>query len=44
MTSQPGKEFRGHMVAAFNDWLQVPQEQLVVITRIVGMLHSASLL
>jgi len=32
------------MVAAFNDWLQVPQEQLVVITRIVGMLHSASLL
>jgi len=32
------------MIAAFNDWLQVPQEQLSVITRIVGMLHSASLL
>jgi geranylgeranyl diphosphate synthase type 3 len=32
------------MVAAFNDWLHVPQEQLLVITRIVGMLHSASLL
>jgi geranylgeranyl diphosphate synthase type 3 len=32
------------MVAAFNDWLQVPQEQLFVITRIVGMLHRASLL
>ncbi|CAG7846589.1 Geranylgeranyl pyrophosphate synthase Short=GGPP synthase; Short=GGPPSase; AltName: Full=(2E,6E)-farnesyl diphosphate synthase; AltName: Full=Dimethylallyltranstransferase; AltName: Full=Farnesyl diphosphate synthase; AltName: Full=Farnesyltranstransferase; AltName: Full=Geranylgeranyl diphosphate synthase; AltName: Full=Geranyltranstransferase [Serendipita indica DSM 11827] len=44
MTSQPGKDFRTKMTAAFNDWLKVPEEQLSLIAKIVQMLHNASLL
>lgn len=44
ITSNPGKEIRGQMIEAFNHWLKVPAEKLKVITRVVGMLHSASLL
>ncbi|PCH41867.1 terpenoid synthase [Wolfiporia cocos MD-104 SS10] len=44
LTSQSGKEVRTQMINAFNVWLGVPQEKLVVIGRIVGMLHNASLL
>ncbi|KAJ8653345.1 hypothetical protein O0I10_010996 [Lichtheimia ornata] len=32
------------MIAAFNVWLQVPQDELLAITKVIGMLHSASLL
>jgi geranylgeranyl diphosphate synthase type 3 len=32
------------LIAAFNEWLQVPKESLEVITKVVGMLHTASLL
>jgi geranylgeranyl diphosphate synthase type 3 len=42
--SQPGKDIRSQMIAAFNEWLRVPEESLAVITKIVGMLHTASLL
>ncbi|RDB20687.1 Geranylgeranyl pyrophosphate synthase [Hypsizygus marmoreus] len=44
ITSNPGKEIRGQLIDAFNRWLDVPEEKLVVITRLVNMLHSASLL
>jgi len=44
ITANPGKEIRGKMIEAFNHWLHVPAEQLETITRIVQMLHSASLL
>ena len=44
MTSQPGKDFRTKLTAAFNDWLRVPEEQLTLIGKIVQMLHHASLL
>ncbi|KAG8838218.1 geranylgeranyl pyrophosphate synthetase [Serendipita sp. 411] len=44
MTSQPGKDFRTKMTAAFNDWLKVPEDQLTLIAKIVQMLHNASLL
>jgi geranylgeranyl pyrophosphate synthase len=44
MTSQPGKDFRTKLTAAFNDWLRVPEEQLTLIGKIVQMLHNASLL
>lgn len=40
----PGKDIRSQCIAAFNLWLQVPPERLEVITRVVGMLHTASLL
>ncbi|KAF2126527.1 hypothetical protein P153DRAFT_425095 [Dothidotthia symphoricarpi CBS 119687] len=40
----PGKDIRSQCIAAFNKWLQVPGERLEVITRVVGMLHTASLL
>ncbi|OAA54243.1 geranylgeranyl pyrophosphate synthetase [Niveomyces insectorum RCEF 264] len=39
-----GKEFRTQLINAFNGWLEVPPEPLAVITRVVGMLHTASLL
>ncbi|CAK7244920.1 MAG: geranylgeranyl pyrophosphate synthetase [Sporothrix thermara] len=39
-----GKEFRTQLINAFNAWLEVPAESLEIITRVVGMLHTASLL
>lgn len=42
--SHPGKDFRAQLINAFNAWLDVPQESLEVITRVVGMLHESSLL
>ncbi|ATY66965.1 geranylgeranyl pyrophosphate synthetase [Cordyceps militaris] len=42
--SHPGKDIRSQLIAAFNEWLQVPPASLAVITRVVGMLHEASLL
>lgn len=42
--SHPGKDFRAQLINAFNAWLDVPQESLDVITRVVGMLHESSLL
>jgi geranylgeranyl diphosphate synthase, type III len=44
ITANPGKDIRGKLIDAFNIWLNVPEEKLVVITRIVNMLHAASLL
>jgi geranylgeranyl diphosphate synthase type 3 len=40
----PGKDIRSQCIAAFNLWLKVPPARLEVITRVVGMLHTASLL
>ncbi|KAG6844947.1 hypothetical protein H0H87_002280 [Tephrocybe sp. NHM501043] len=44
ITSNPGKEIRGQLIDAFNVWLEVPTPKLAVISRLVNMLHSASLL
>nr|KMM66951.1 geranylgeranyl pyrophosphate synthetase [Coccidioides posadasii RMSCC 3488] len=44
MVHQPGKDIRRQLIAAFNRWLQVPEESLAVITKVVLMLHTASLL
>jgi geranylgeranyl diphosphate synthase type 3 len=44
LESHPGKDIRAQLIAAFNTWLQVPASSLAVITRVVGMLHTASLL
>jgi geranylgeranyl diphosphate synthase type 3 len=40
----PGKDIRSQCIAAFNEWLKVPEERLAVITRVIGMLHTSSLL
>ncbi|KAJ3565322.1 hypothetical protein NP233_g7698 [Leucocoprinus birnbaumii] len=42
--ANPGKEIRGKLIEAFNQWLQVPPEELAVIAKIVNMLHTASLM
>ncbi len=44
MFEHPGKDVRKQLIAAFNSWLNVPEESLNVITKVVGMLHTASLL
>jgi geranylgeranyl diphosphate synthase, type III len=44
MAQQPGKDIRKQMITAFNAWLKVPEASLAVITRVVTMLHTASLL
>jgi geranylgeranyl diphosphate synthase type 3 len=40
----PGKDIRSQLIAAFNVWLKVPDSSLSIITKVVGMLHTASLL
>ncbi|OCL05463.1 terpenoid synthase [Glonium stellatum] len=40
----PGKDMRSQLIAAFNKWLNVPAGSLEIITKVVGMLHTASLL
>ena len=40
----PGKDIRSDLITAFNNWLKVPEESLVVVKKVVGMLHTASLL
>ncbi|KAF7125557.1 hypothetical protein CNMCM5793_001817 [Aspergillus hiratsukae] len=44
MQQHPGKDIRRQLITAFNVWLQVPPESLEIITKVVGMLHTASLL
>ncbi|KAI0809703.1 isoprenoid synthase domain-containing protein [Xylaria sp. FL0064] len=44
IASEPGKEFRTLLLNAFNTWLEVPQESLAIITKVVRMLHTSSLL
>jgi len=44
MCAHPGKDIRKQFIAAFNAWLRVPWDSLVIITKVVGMLHTASLL
>lgn len=44
MAQQPGKDIRKQMITAFNAWLKVPEASLAIITRVVTMLHTASLL
>ncbi|KAJ5332659.1 FAD/NAD(P)-binding domain-containing protein [Penicillium brevicompactum] len=44
LLSIPGKDIRGKLIDAFNEWLQVPPEKLAIIKGIIDMLHTASLL
>ena len=44
LATVPGKEVRSALMDAFNEWLQVPEVDLNVVKKLVGMLHTASLL
>ncbi|KAJ8588455.1 farnesyltranstransferase [Rhizopogon salebrosus TDB-379] len=44
ITANPGKEILNKIIEGFNLWLNVPKENLVVITRVAGLFHNASLL
>lgn len=44
LNGHPGKDFRSALVKAFDAWLEVPAESLEIITKVVSMLHTASLL
>ncbi|KAG8526718.1 uncharacterized protein KY384_008147 [Bacidia gigantensis] len=44
MVDHPGKDIRKQLIGAFNAWLKVPAASLGIITKVVGMLHTASLL
>ncbi|KAL7276017.1 geranylgeranyl pyrophosphate synthetase [Rhizina undulata] len=44
LMSHPGKDVRQQLIAAFNLWLEVPEPSLGIITKVVAMLHTASLL
>jgi len=44
LNGHKGKEFRTQLINTFDAWLEVPPESLDVITKVVGMLHTASLL
>ncbi|KAL4954848.1 isoprenoid synthase domain-containing protein [Aspergillus filifer] len=44
MLQHPGKDLRRQMINAFNAWLKVPPESLAIITKVIAMLHTASLL
>jgi geranylgeranyl diphosphate synthase, type III len=44
MLQNPGKDIRGQLITAFNAWLKVPADSLAIITKVVAMLHTASLL
>ncbi|XP_046392536.1 geranylgeranyl pyrophosphate synthase isoform X1 [Ischnura elegans] len=42
--SVPGKNFRTKLAHAFNYWLKIPEDKMVIVPEIVQMLHNASLL
>lgn len=42
--AHPGKDIRTALIKAFDDFLHVPSTSLAVITKVVGMLHTSSLL
>ena len=41
---QPGKDIRKQFITVFNAWLKVPEKSIAIITKVIGMLHTASLL
>ncbi|EGU13294.1 Farnesyltranstransferase [Rhodotorula toruloides ATCC 204091] len=44
LASIPGKEVRSALIAAFNQWMGVADVDLEIVKKVVGMLHTASLL
>ena len=44
MLQHPGKDIRRQFITAFDCWLKVPEDSLAIISKVVTMLHTASLL
>lgn len=44
LCEHPGKDIRGRLIEAFDYYMKVPTDQLIVITKVTEMLHNASLL
>ncbi|KAI9041957.1 FPP/GGPP synthase family protein [Aspergillus affinis] len=44
LLSIPGKDVRGRLISAFNEWLHIPTEKLDIVKEIIELLHTASLL
>ncbi|KAJ5395611.1 terpenoid synthase [Penicillium crustosum] len=44
LLSLPGKDIRGKLIDALNEWFRVPEDKLNIIKEIVVILHTASLL
>ncbi|KAJ7155536.1 isoprenoid synthase domain-containing protein [Mycena crocata] len=44
IASNAGKNFRGRLIESFNEWLQVPPDTLASISKIIDILHTASLM
>ncbi|KAJ7351363.1 isoprenoid synthase domain-containing protein [Mycena albidolilacea] len=44
IASHPGNGVREHLLSAFNLWMDVPQAEMEIIGKVVGMLHNASLM
>lgn len=44
LLKHPGKDIRHQLLVAFNTWLKVPDASLEIISKVVAMLHTASLL
>ena len=44
LAAVPGKEVRSALIEAFNLWMHVAEADIAVVKKVVGMLHTASLL
>ncbi|KAJ5802949.1 uncharacterized protein N7503_005399 [Penicillium pulvis] len=44
LLSIPGKDIRGRLISAFNEWFKLPSHKLVLVKEVVDRLHTASLL
>jgi geranylgeranyl diphosphate synthase, type III len=44
LVKNPGKDFRSQLIAAFDQWLQVPLDKRGIISQVIAMLHTSSLL
>ncbi|KAJ5546303.1 hypothetical protein N7494_003888 [Penicillium frequentans] len=44
LLSIPGKDIRGKLISAFNEWFQLPNHKLTLVKEVIDRLHTASLL
>ncbi|OQV25172.1 Geranylgeranyl pyrophosphate synthase [Hypsibius exemplaris] len=44
IVQMPGKQIRSKLVQAFNLWMKIPEDKLMIISEVMQMLHNASLL
>jgi geranylgeranyl diphosphate synthase type 3 len=44
LVRNPGKDFRSHLVAAFEKWIPIAPGKSEIVKEVIAMLHTASLL